>query len=215
MTADDVGNPTVSGLWRLLDELHETGFSRDPRDLTNNLGMLSGTIERAWSIAGEPPPDAPEAGAAAASWHRIGLAMSAHAGDLRALGVAGKRSGPATASGGVSGDRLATCYRAAADLADQAHRSLSEYASEIAAARRRHGEMSDHLRAAAARLHPCEPRRIGQVLDEAVAQTTEGICAAIEAYTLAEAATRECEETLGGIAERMPFPRRPAGPPPV
>lgn len=214
MTGDDVGNPTVSGLWRLLDELHETGFSRDPRDLTNNLGMLSGTIERAWSIAGEPPPNAPEIGAAAASWHRIGIAMSAHAGDLQALGVAGERSGTGAVAG-VSGDRLATCYRDAADLADQARRSLSDYGSELAAARRRHGEMNDHLRAAAARLHPCEPQRIGQVLDEAVAQTAEGIGAAIEAYTLAEAAARQCEETLGGIADRMPFPRFPTGPAPV
>ena len=212
MTGDDVGHATVSGLWRLLDELHETGFSRDPRDLTNNLGMLSGTIERAWSIAGEPPPDAPEIGAAAAAWHRIGIAMTAHAGDLQALGVAG--GGPGAVAG-VSGDRLATRYRDAADLADQARRSLSDYGSEIAAARRRHGEMSDHLRAAAARLHPCEPRRIGQVLDEAVAQTAEGIWAAIDAYTLAEAATRECAETLWGIAERMPFPRLPAEPDPA
>ena len=172
MTGDGVGDPTISDLWRLLDELHETGFSHDPRDLTNNLGLLSGIIERAWLIAREPPPVT--------------------------VGVATR-------------DRLATSC-GDVDLVDRARRSLSHYGCEIAAARRRHGEMSGHLRAAAERLHPCEPRRIGQVLDDVVAQIAEGIGAAIDAYSRAEAAARECEATLGAGADRMPPPPHQAEP---
>ena len=207
MSASDVGGAVVRELWRMLDEIQEMHFSLDPRDLLHNIGVLGAMIERVWTIASQPPPGAPgDIEAVAGLWRDVSAANQTHADDLRTMDVAAVWSGPAADGCTATVRRLADRFEQASPLAGRASRALLDLADEIRAARRRHAEMGDHLRAAANRLAAGASWDVVDLLRDVAEELVEAVRAAIDAYQIADRAAATCAAVLRGVADQMPFP---------
>lgn len=207
MSAGDVAGAVVRDLWALLDEIQEMGFSFDPRDLVHNIGVLTAAIDRAWTVATDPPPGDPAAiEAAAALWRSAARSHRAQADDLTAFDVASVWHGTAAVACAATVRRLAGRLEDASALADRASKALEDHENEITRARRRHGEVGGHLRAAARRLGRCAPWEIPDMLGDVVEELVGALRAAIESYEIAGASETTCSASLRGISDGMPFP---------
>lgn len=207
MSAGDVCAAAVRRLWVTLDELDEIGFSLDPRDLAHNLRVLGDLVERVWVVTTEPPPGEPgDVEAAATRWRDTSRRCQGHADDLGRLDVHAVWRGTAAVACVGTIHRLTGRFEDAAALSLRASYALDDHAERLAQARRRHGEVGDHLRAAARRLGPCPPWEIPDMIRDVVAELREAIRAGIDAYRTAGESAAACERTLFTVVDGMPFP---------
>lgn len=199
----------VRDLWAFLDDVQSMGFSFDPRDILDNLSVLWDVVNKGWDLMTEPPPGDPEAArAAAARWSDLKASLDSVSDTLTTHRSSIRDSWTGTASSAcrTSLTALGTSLDDSAELADTARRTLETYADELETAHARHAEVGEHLRAAGARIGPCSPWGVADMLRDIIGHVCDAVRAAVDAYSGASEAAQQCDHALDIVTDTMPFP---------
>jgi uncharacterized protein YukE len=199
----------VRDLWAFLDDVRSLGFSFDPLDVLDNLSALWDVVNTGWDLMTEPPPGEPDAAReAAARWSELRSSLDAVSGTLttQRASIRDSWTGEAANACRTSLRKLGASLDDSAELADTARRTLETYADELETAHARHAQVGEHLRSAGARIGPCSPWGVADMLRDIIADVCDAARAAIDAYSGASEAARVCDHALDIVTDRMPFP---------
>lgn len=202
-------NARVRDLWAFLDDVQSMGFSFDPLDILDNLSVLWDVVNKAWDLMTEPPPGDPDAArAAAARWSDLKASLDAVSDTLttQRSSIRDSWTGTAASACRASLSALGTSLDDSAELADTARRTLETYADELESAHALHAQVGEHLRSAGARIGPCSPWGVADMLRDIIGDVCDAVRAAIDAYSGASEAAQDCDRALDIVTDMMPFP---------
>ena len=202
-------NARVRDLWAFLDDVQSMGFSFDPRDILDNLSVLWDVVNKGWDLMTEPPPGDPgDARTAAARWSDLKASLDAVSDALttQRSSIRDSWTGTAASACRTSLSALGTSLDDSAELADTARRTLETYADALESAHTRHAEVGENLRSAGARIGPCSPWGVADMLRDIIGDVCDAVRAAIDAYSGATEAARVCDHALDIVTDMMPFP---------